>query len=120
MNWKKIISDLVAAKLTQKEIAKRIGVTQSAISQILSGKKSAQKGFRYEPGQRLIALYKSYGGDNHLIRPELATASAPPSRPTPKRCSSAARNLAQKRFRKLNRMSDLRAMRFPQQARNWK
>src|SRR5260364_68387 len=33
---------------------------------------------------------------------------------TQKRCSSAARNLAQKRFRKLNRMSDLRAMRFPQ------
>src|SRR5260363_310673 len=30
---------------------------------------------------------------------------------TQKRCSSAARNLAQKRFRKLNRMSDLRAMR---------
>ncbi|WP_042688284.1 helix-turn-helix domain-containing protein [Candidatus Glomeribacter gigasporarum] len=90
MNWKKIISDLVAAKLTQKEIAKRIGVTQSAISQILSGKKSAQKGFRYEPGQRLIALYKSYGGDNHLIWPELATASAPPSRPTPTRGCEAA------------------------------
>src|SRR6266496_2432136 len=59
MNWKKIISDLMAAQMTQREIAEYIGVTQSAVSQILSEKKLTQKGFRYEPGQRLLALHKT-------------------------------------------------------------
>src|SRR5260363_115691 len=61
MNWKKIISDLVAAKLTQKEIAKRIGVTQSAISQILSGKNPLRRGL----GMNLGSASSRY--INHMV-----------------------------------------------------
>jgi predicted transcriptional regulator len=56
MNWTKLISDLLAADMTQAEIAKRIGVTQSAISQVLHQK--TQQGFRFEPGRKLVALHR--------------------------------------------------------------
>ncbi|WP_212173132.1 helix-turn-helix domain-containing protein [Burkholderia vietnamiensis] len=62
MNWKAMIRDLLEANLTQREIAERIGVTQASVSQVLSGKAGAQRGFRFEPGQRLVDLHASVCG----------------------------------------------------------
>ncbi|HEM7839623.1 TPA: hypothetical protein U2Q23_001103 [Burkholderia multivorans] len=57
MNWKSLIRDLLAAEWTQRAIAEHIGVTQAAISQVLSDKAGAQRGFRFEPGQKLVELH---------------------------------------------------------------
>jgi predicted transcriptional regulator len=57
MDWKKLISDLVASGLTQAAIASHIGVTQGAISQVLRADPDARRGFKYEPGRKLIALH---------------------------------------------------------------
>lgn len=59
MNWKLLISECIAAGMSQAEIAKQIGVTQSAISHVLKG---SQKGFLYEPGKKLIDLHRRVRG----------------------------------------------------------
>lgn len=59
MNWKILIAECIAKGLSQAEIARQIGVTQSAISHIVKG---SQKGFLYEPGKKLIDLHaRLYG-----------------------------------------------------------
>lgn len=63
-----MISDLVAARWTQRAIAESIGVTQSSISQVMSGKDGRQRGFRFEPGQKLVELHAQICG----ARSELA------------------------------------------------
>jgi predicted transcriptional regulator len=56
MDWKQLITDLLATGMTQAEIARKIGVTQSAISHVLNQK--GQKGFKFEPGQKLVNLHR--------------------------------------------------------------
>ncbi|MCM2493286.1 helix-turn-helix domain-containing protein [Burkholderia glumae] len=58
MNWKTLIRDLLAAQWTQRAIAEHIGVTQASISQVLSDRTGSQRGFRFEPGQKLVELHK--------------------------------------------------------------
>lgn len=57
MNWKSLIRDLLDAHWTQRAIAEHIGVTQASISQVLSDKAGSQRGFRFEPGQKLVELH---------------------------------------------------------------
>lgn len=70
MDWKKILTDLIASGMTQTAIAKEIGVTQSAIAQILSDADGSQRGFRYEPGSKLVDLHKA------RVHPESTSATA--------------------------------------------
>ncbi|WP_205191306.1 helix-turn-helix transcriptional regulator [Burkholderia sp. LMG 13014] len=55
MDWKTIIADCLATGLSQADIARQIGVTQSAISHVVKGN---QRGFLYEPGRKLIELHE--------------------------------------------------------------
>lgn len=58
MNWKSILLELLAQPgMTQQRIAEAIGVTQGAISQVLNSK-TGTRGFRFEPGQKLIDLHR--------------------------------------------------------------
>ena len=68
MDWKKIISELLGTGMTQTEIAKLIDVPKGSITQIL--RDGAQRGFRYEPGMRLVELHRT----RVLERPEEAQA----------------------------------------------
>ena len=54
--WRVLIAELVEVGMTQKAIADSIGVTQGAISQVLTG--NGQSGFRFEPGRKLRALHR--------------------------------------------------------------
>lgn len=54
MDAKKLISDLVAAGRTQAEIGRVIGLSQPAISDILTGK---TKNVRWDVGQRLLEYH---------------------------------------------------------------
>jgi len=54
--WHLLIKELLDVGMTQKSIAESIGVTQSAISHVLSGE--GQRGFRYEPGKKLLSLHR--------------------------------------------------------------
>ena len=56
MNWQTLISDLATGGLTQVEIAKRCGCTQSRISELANGKSSS---VGFELGASLTALHKS-------------------------------------------------------------
>lgn len=56
MDWKKILNDLIGAGMTRTEIAAQIGVPKGSITQIL--RDGAQRGFRYEPGQKLVELHR--------------------------------------------------------------
>ncbi|PLT18712.1 helix-turn-helix domain-containing protein [Ralstonia mannitolilytica] len=60
MNWKQILLDVLASGMTQREIAEAIGVTQSAISQVINDA-DGRRGFRFEPGQRLVELHAGRG-----------------------------------------------------------
>ncbi|UJH75028.1 hypothetical protein L0U95_24125 (plasmid) [Burkholderia cenocepacia] len=53
-DWKEMLSDLIAGGMSQTAIATHIGVTQGAISQLLSG---AQKSLVYAKGKRLVELH---------------------------------------------------------------
>lgn len=57
MNWKRTLTELITAGMTQGAIAKAIGVTQSAISQVLRDQ-TGRRGFRYEAGCRLVELHR--------------------------------------------------------------
>jgi len=54
--WKEIIQELLMAGLTQGQIAERVQVTQTHISDLLHEKRGKRLGF--EIGSRLIALHK--------------------------------------------------------------
>jgi predicted transcriptional regulator len=75
MNWTKLLSDILASGMSQADIARHIGVTQSAVSHVLNQK--SQKGFRFEPGQKLIALHKkvSRAGQRKCRQLEAAQAA---------------------------------------------
>lgn len=60
MNWKKLTSDLIAAGLTQAEIAKAIGCGQTTVSELQTGKTDNP---RSNIGLALIALARSKGLD---------------------------------------------------------
>ena len=55
MNWKSLISDLVASGLTQVQIAKKAGCTQASISDLANGHTENPA---YSIGSALIALHK--------------------------------------------------------------
>lgn len=59
MDWKKLIAELIDSGMTQTAIGEHIGVSQSAIAQVVSDKLGSQRGFKWEPGQKLIELHKS-------------------------------------------------------------
>lgn len=59
MDWKKLISELLESGMTQTSIGEHIGVTQGAISQVLSERARSRRGFKWETGQKLIALHKT-------------------------------------------------------------
>lgn len=74
MDWKKLISELVDSGMTQTAIGESIGVSQSAVAQVLSDKTSSQRGFRWEPGQKLIDLHRARVIDGIQPTKESATA----------------------------------------------
>jgi transcriptional regulator with XRE-family HTH domain len=55
MNWKKLISELASAGVTQTQIADACGVKQSSVSDLHRG---ATKSPSFEFGNKLIALHK--------------------------------------------------------------
>lgn len=58
MDWKKLITELIEAGMTQTAIADEIGLTQGAISQVLNDTTGKRKGFQYEPGAKLVSLHR--------------------------------------------------------------
>lgn len=58
MDWKKLITELIEAGMTQTAIADEIGLTQGAISQVLNDTTGKRKGFQYEPGAKLVLLHR--------------------------------------------------------------
>jgi predicted XRE-type DNA-binding protein len=56
MDWKKIITELGAAGMTQKQIADVCGVQQCSVSDLLRG---VTKSPRFEFGSRLVELHLS-------------------------------------------------------------
>lgn len=55
MDWKKIISDLVQAGLTQKEIGDKAGLKQASVSDLMNGN---QKTVKWETGETLLAMHR--------------------------------------------------------------
>lgn len=53
-NFAEIITKLQSLGMTQKEIAKKIGVTQGSVSQVKIG----MHGFGFQRGLKLFKLYK--------------------------------------------------------------
>ena len=56
MNWQHLIQELIARGWTQKQLAARIGVVQSAISELGTGKTADPK---FATGQALVLLHAS-------------------------------------------------------------
>lgn len=56
MDWKDLLSEMFANGLTQTVIAERVGVAQSAISELATGK---TKEPRWSTGQKLRSLYRA-------------------------------------------------------------
>ena len=54
MDWTQIIRDLMAAGLTQIEIARRIGASQALVSALLNGKRRSPN---WKLGDSLIKLH---------------------------------------------------------------
>lgn len=55
MNWKTLIADLVAAGITQPQIAKQCGCSQATVSELANGVTLQP---RYPLGAALVALHK--------------------------------------------------------------
>lgn len=58
MDWKKLLTELMTAGMTQKAIGDEIGVSQGAIAQILNDTTGKRRGFRYESGAKLVELHR--------------------------------------------------------------
>lgn len=54
--WEKIISDLIASGLTQREIASRVGISQAHVSDLSLGRRGKRIGF--EVGKALSDLHE--------------------------------------------------------------
>lgn len=67
MDWKKLIQDLLAAGMTQVQIASECGVAQSSVSDLYRGKSTKPS---YEFGRRLDALHA-----------QRCSAATPPAEP---------------------------------------
>ena len=66
MNWQKLISELSAAGVTQKDIAAQCACGQSTISEILRG---AIKNPAYSIGKQLIDLHaEKLGADKAALK----------------------------------------------------
>lgn len=64
INTAEIIRDLIQSGMTQSDIAKEIGVTQGAVSQVANSQ--GRRGFRFEAGYRLLRLHeKKTKGTSH-------------------------------------------------------
>lgn len=59
MDWKKLLTDLLASGMTQTAIGKEIGLSQGAIAQVLNDTTGKRKGFSYEPGAKLVELHRA-------------------------------------------------------------
>ncbi len=59
MDWKLLISSLMAAGVSQKEIGCEIGLSQAAVSDLYRGRTSRVE---WSAGQRLIALHSKRSG----------------------------------------------------------
>lgn len=55
MNWKNLITDLVASGMTQVQIAEKAGCRQASISDLYTGKTSQPS---YAIGAALVAMHK--------------------------------------------------------------
>lgn len=55
MDWKKIITDIMAAGITQPQIAKQCGCSQATVSELATGATSQP---RYSLGAALLVLHK--------------------------------------------------------------
>jgi transcriptional regulator with XRE-family HTH domain len=55
MNWQEVIGDLVAAGMTQEDIAKDANCSQAFVSDLKNGHR---KDCRYEVGAALVALHE--------------------------------------------------------------
>ena len=60
MEWKDKLKALIAAGMTQADIAAKIGVTPGAVSQVLNDE-SGKRGFGPRSGKKLDALLKRVG-----------------------------------------------------------
>jgi predicted transcriptional regulator len=56
VDWKKLLTELMAAGLTQKVIADELELSQGAVSHLLTGRTAAMQ---WEKGEKLIALHKA-------------------------------------------------------------
>jgi len=55
MDWKTLISDLMEAGLTQAEIGKEVGLSQPAVSELVS-KRTAD--VKWSVGEKLLTLHR--------------------------------------------------------------
>lgn len=55
MDWKKLISELMASGMKQGEIGEAVGLSQAAISELATGQ---TKDARWRAGERLRALHR--------------------------------------------------------------
>lgn len=69
MDWKNVISDLVAEGFTQPELASLCKCSQTAISELATGKTSQP---RFSTGAALLKLHKKSRRKRHARAPELA------------------------------------------------
>ena len=60
MNWQELIKRLIDSGMTQQQIADQVGVTQSVISELSTGKATRP---RFETGAALIGLANGAGAD---------------------------------------------------------
>lgn len=58
MDWKKLLTELLATGLTQKSLGDEVGLTQGAISQVLTDK-TGKRGFSWEAGNKLVHLHRA-------------------------------------------------------------
>lgn len=68
MNWTEIIRQLMKAGTRQSEIAQRVGVSQSTISQVL--RSDGKRDLRYEHAARLLGLHQQVCGAPAEERPD--------------------------------------------------
>jgi len=87
--WHTLIRNLVDTGMTQTQVARAIGVTQGAVSQVLNS--NGRRGFGFSAGNALIKLCYRRGlvtrgdlrSDAHLIWPDVPQARGKPNSNSP-------------------------------------